>query len=105
MSRPVKRPRANHDQTAASLRRSPGIWQRVSTHRASSPANNAAHRIRTAYGRPCYEPAGAFEAEVHVLGDDYVMHARWLGPQREAQLRRAEARTALGINDQKGGER
>lgn len=102
MARRAAHPRANHTTTAAALRRAPGVWQRVSVHRASANADNAAARIRTARELRCYEPAGTFEAEVRVYGDDYSVHARYLGAMREAQVRREQVRAELGINDQKG---
>lgn len=97
MSRPVKRPRADHAATAALLRLNPGLWQPVSVHRSSSSAVSAAGRIRSASARgTSYAPAGAYDAEVRVCGDEYAVHARWLGPEREAAMRRRTARAEPG---------
>jgi hypothetical protein len=88
VSRHAWRPRANHADVAARLRSNPREWQRVSVHRGSAGANGAAWKIRTAYDTPCYEPAGAFETDVTVRGDDYAVVARWLGADHEDVLRR-----------------
>lgn len=110
MGRPVKRQRADHSANAAALRQNPGEWQPVSTHNSSASAISAAARIRSAYLRPCYAPAGAFDAEARVHGDGYAVHARWLGAEHEDEMRRLAARAELGIptttrNTRPGGPR
>lgn len=98
MGRPVKRDRTNHAANAAALRQNPGEWQPVSRHNSSSSATSAAGRIRAASARgTSYAPAGAFDAEVHVSGDEYAVHACWLGPEHEAEMRRQAARAELGL--------
>lgn len=79
MSRPAARPRTHHTQVAATCRAHPGQWQQVSVHRARYAAWDAAKRIRTADRSRVYEPAGAFESRIEMYGDDWAVHARYIG--------------------------
>ena len=84
MTRPVKRPRADHTAVAKRLRDHPGMWLQVSTHRALYSAARSAAAIRTAYRNPAYGPAGCFDARTEPVGDDTAVYARYLGVRREA---------------------
>ncbi|MDJ1132445.1 hypothetical protein [Streptomyces iconiensis] len=95
MSRPVKRPRADHAAAVRHLRAHPGMWSELSTHRVGYAARQLAHRIHTAYRLPHYEPAGAYEAQVADRDDTSIVIVRWLGPHREAALRKAAALAAV----------
>ncbi|MFE9391627.1 hypothetical protein [Streptomyces sp. NPDC006784] len=95
MTRPRKRTYPSHAKAAARLREHPGMWMQVAVYPVAYSARGAAHRIRTAYRLPSYEPAGAFEARVEQLDEGTAVVARWLGAQVEADLRQAAALAAV----------
>lgn len=95
MSRPTTHPHTSHAKVAAQLRAHPGVWMQVSVYRTAYTANGIARRIRTAYRQPAYEPAGAYEARVQQVEDGTAVLARWLGPEAEAEARRAAALAAV----------
>ncbi|GAA2199802.1 MULTISPECIES: hypothetical protein [Streptomyces] len=85
MSRPVKRPSADHKQIAEALRQQPHVWLRVGDYRNHLSADNVARRIRRgypigdrAYGTP-YQPTGAYEARLERIADGTRVHARYTG--------------------------
>ncbi|MCR8574730.1 hypothetical protein ACIPXV_03025 [Streptomyces libani] len=57
----------------------PGEWFHISTHPARYSAQATAHRIRTAYRTPAYEPAGAFEARTEPTEFETAVYARYIG--------------------------
>ncbi|WP_181785382.1 hypothetical protein [Streptomyces phytophilus] len=69
-----------HADVARRLRRTPGEWQHVSTHRSRAVAHTMARRIATGERLPAYLPAGAFEART-VPHDDggTAVEARFIG--------------------------
>ncbi|WP_431980065.1 hypothetical protein [Streptomyces qinglanensis] len=95
MTRPRKRTHTRHAKAAARLREHPGMWMQVAVYPTAYSAHGAAHRIRTAYRLPAYEPAGAYEARTEQLDEGTAVVARWLGAQVEADLRRAAALAAV----------
>lgn len=84
MSRPVKRPRIDHQATAAALRHQPGMWQVVGDYRNRITADRTVYSIRTGVplgqtGDALYTPAGAFEARIELVEDVTRIHARYIG--------------------------
>lgn len=85
MSRPARRPRANHSEAAESARQQPGTWVTVNDYRSGLTARDVVRRIRTGtpIGSPAnstpYLPAGAFEARIELLDEDTRVEARFVG--------------------------
>lgn len=87
--------RPDHAKAAAKMREHPGVWMHIATCRTSYTAKGVAYRVRTATRQSVYEPTGAFEARVQQLDDGTAVIARWLGPEKEAALRKAAALAAV----------
>lgn len=69
-----------HAEAARQLRRTPGEWQQVSTHRSRDAALAVARRIVTGRQIPAYLPPGAFEARTVRLDDGgTAVQARYVG--------------------------
>ena len=84
MSRPPKRPRADHKQTAQALRRRPGVWLIVGEYRSNVSAENTARDIRNGYSRypglqNPYAPRGSFEARLVQTEFGTNVIARYIG--------------------------
>jgi hypothetical protein len=91
MGRPRRYPQPGHTEAAARLRAAAGEWQEVSTYRSRQSADSVAHRIRTAYRLPAYEPAGAFVARVEMREDGWAVVGCWPGAEAEADAEWAAA--------------
>ncbi|BCM70930.1 hypothetical protein EASAB2608_06264 [Streptomyces sp. EAS-AB2608] len=85
MSRPTKRPHADHTAVAHALRQQPGVWLPVGDYNSRVSADNIAYRIRTGYplgntdGSTPYQPAGAYETRTELTEDGTRVHARYTG--------------------------
>ncbi|MDT0387874.1 hypothetical protein [Streptomyces dubilierae] len=91
MSRPARRPRADHQHTAAEARRRPGTWLTVGDYRNPATVEAMALRIRTgyplgtaAYGTP-YLPAGAFETRTSLTEEGTLLETRFVGGPASSQ--------------------
>lgn len=75
-----RRPLIRHQPIADGLRARPGQWGEVGNYRWLGSAKSAVHSIRIGI-LPAYQPAGAFEADIHRDGEgDAHVYARYIGP-------------------------
>lgn len=100
MSRPMKRQYVRHAAVAAELRARPGIWAPVAGYPTRSGADTAAHRIRTGYAAPMYQPAGAFEARVELTDLGARLVARYVGDSSLQRATSPEPRQKPGVSIQ-----
>lgn len=87
MTRPARRVRVNHAETAALLRIIPGEWQAIGTYDSKEGASKAAREIRgglqqAGRGLSPYLPAGEFEAYSTPAVEGWHVMARYVGAKK-----------------------
>lgn len=90
MTRPSKRPRTDHKQTAQALRRRPGVWHVVGEYRSNVSADGIAREIRNGYSRRSdsqnpYAPGGSFEARLALTEFGTNVIARYIGTRKDVR--------------------
>lgn len=85
MTRPAKRTRVNHHETANQLKAQPNTWQPVGEYRTTLSADGICRDIRTGIQRHTrrgpspYTPGGAFEARTELTEFGVLIYARYIG--------------------------
>lgn len=102
MTRPTKRPRVNHQETADRLKANPHTWLIVGEYRSTISADGICRYIRTGAQRHShrtpspYQPAGAYEARMELTEFGVRVDARYVGTPRKDTPVMNDATRVLG---------
>ncbi|MGW7355142.1 hypothetical protein ACWGI0_00225 [Streptomyces sp. NPDC054802] len=76
-----KRPRADHNETAARAKATPGEWVLAATYGSGYSADSIVRYVQTGAGKRgpnAYLPAGRFEAKKETVDDGTELWVRYL---------------------------
>ncbi|UQA91617.1 hypothetical protein [Streptomyces halobius] len=77
----VRRPRGEHAEIAAELRKAPGQWALVGLQPTAKSAGSVSYAIRTAK-LLAYDPPGSFEAVARTVDGEHRLYVRFMGDAR-----------------------